>query len=150
MNCVNPLQTRCYIHQIAYVILNFSKCQGCRAMPVGQRPPSFWQISQPYYNRGLQTGLSWIESKVRFPTFKCSRSVFCLALFSTTVCWEDSGSKISFLHTMISLDFECFFEFFYCYWHNKQKSQVYFPCFYPNQRSEVIFSNFEFANLPKI
>ena len=54
MNCVNPLQTRCYIHQIAYVILNFSKCQGCRAMPVGQRPPSFWQISQPYYNRGLQ------------------------------------------------------------------------------------------------
>ena len=26
MNCVNPLQTRYYIHQIAYVILNFSKC----------------------------------------------------------------------------------------------------------------------------
>ena len=26
MNCVNPLQTRHYIQQIAYVILNFSKC----------------------------------------------------------------------------------------------------------------------------
>ena len=33
-----------------------------------------------------QPGLYWIESKVRYPTFKCSLSVFCLALFSTTVC----------------------------------------------------------------